>query len=638
MNGTKDNDPMVIDIDKDEPEPVSKPVEAKFENQEEEISPLEPYKKIIRYIDIIWGTEARHVSTPSIPADLSQLPLRAYPSIFSTHIVVAAACSDFSIRLVTLPLSPPPEGVNDSSKIGTDTIEIAGPYSHKDLPSSISVTHTGKNWEGEEAISSRSSSRGARDTTPAGNPWSLLIASTSPTAGGQLLIHQIPILLNSKLPVDNLVPIQKRYLNSGIGCKVVFNPAAYPDERHSNLLITYPGDSVKLYQCFQASTSRNPRGRRGSTATSDSSFSRSSRRGLNGKFLLTLRSPFYQAGQSLSRREHVLDSTWVLSGRAIITLLESGKWGIWDIEGAGPSPDSEPQNLFRGQATSSGISGSMLTNFSLTGLIQQEKEARYSSHSDAQESNSRALAPKTPNTRKIQSDALFKGQSTTPAFPDEYVHGSISVARNYDSDSSRSIAPPDESIVFTYGSQNVVIPSLTAFWRARRIESGVLNSSSASRPITLEKVRLSGGYLVDVAHFPMPSRPSHRHSVLNDTDQRVELPEILIAYGHRMVLLVQPLKESKPERSDDPQSKILTVFGNGYNEDQMLLDRGELDVEGMGRLLDGMNGSALPAASGVATSPVFGMSMGPPPTPTPDSHAGGRRARPATNPMPRTKF
>lgn len=638
VNGTKSSDSMVIDLDDDEPETVSKPAEAQFEDQEEETNPLEPYSKIIRFIDISLGTEARHLSTPTLPIDLSQSAPGTYPPVFSTNMIIAVACSDCSIRLVTLPLSPPPKDVEDSSKSGVRIVGITGPYSHHDLPSSISVTHTGVNTEGDERVGSRSRSRGAASTNPASKPWSFLIASTSPTAGGQLLIHQISLVNGSKIYGDDLIPIQRRHLNTGVGCKVVFNPAAYPAERHSNLLIAYPSGCVKLYQCFQASNSRHPRGRRGSTTTTDSSLSRSSRQVQGGRFLLVLQTPFFQASQAAPRRERVLASNWVLDGRGIIALLESGNWGIWDIEGAGRSLVSGPQSLFRGQANASGISEGGLTNFSLTGLIQPEINAKHSLQSDAQEANPRALASKTPNTRKAQSEALFKGHDRRIATSSEFASGSISIAPIFYPDSPRSTSLPDESIVFAYGSYNVFIPSLSAFWRARVSEKGTLNSSFSSRPITLERVRLPGGPQICVVHLPRPWISSNRRIALNSMSHKAGLPEILVAYGRRLVYLVQPLEEPNPGKADRSHSKALTTIDNRYDEDQMLLDQGELDIGGMDRILDGMNGNALPAASGVQTSSILGESTGPPSTLSQSAQAGRRNIRPGSRPVVRSKL
>ncbi|KAL9625104.1 MAG: hypothetical protein Q9160_000833 [Pyrenula sp. 1 TL-2023] len=636
VNGTRDSNAMAIDLDEEESESSSKPMQASFEDEDEEIDPHEPYQKVIRHVDVNLGAEARHISSPAIPADLSHSPIGAYPSIFSTHMIVAAACADSSIRLVTLPLSLPPKDANPST-IGTDIVQIAGLQSHQDLPSSVSITHTGEHSEGDETARSRSRSQGGANPSSAGKAWSFLIASTSPTAGGQLLVHQIPILPSAKLSADNLIPIQKQYLKSSIGCKVLFNPMAYPAEQHSNLLVLYPSGSVKLYQCFQTLNARNPRSRRGSTTTTDSSTSRTSRQGLNGRFTFLLHSPFLESGQSCPRRERILDSSWVLGGRGIIALLESGKWGVCDIEGVGSSFESGSQNLFQDPANPSGITGAALTNFSLTGKILPETEAG-PPQPDQQEVKPSTLAPKTPNTRKIQSEVLFKGHASKSLASSEYVRGIISVAQNVDLDSPRSNSPPDESILLAYGEHNVAIPSLSAFWRARKSERGTLDSSLSSRLVTVSKVRLLSGHQVDIAHLSKSKRSLNRHSILNGNFSRSEPPEVLVAFSRRIVFLVRPLKEATHTEADKSHSsKIRKSFSDTLNEDQMLLDHGELDIEGMDRVLQGMNGNALPAASGVQTNSVFGMSMAPPPTPTPGTQAAGRALRQGTRSALRSK-
>lgn len=627
---------MVIDVDDEESESNSKPAQALFEAEDEEIDPYEPYQKVIRYVDVKLGVEARHISSPAIPADISHSPAGAYPSIFSTHIIVAAACADCSIRLITLPLSPPAKDASPST-IGIDTVQIAGLQSHQDLPSSVSITHTGEHSEGDETARSRSRSQGGANTSSAGKVWSLLIASTSPTAGGQLLVHQIPILSSAKLSADNLIPIQKQYLKSSIGCKVLFNPVAYPAEQHTNLLVVYPSGSVKIYQCFQPLNARNPRSRRGSTTTTDSSASRISRQGLNGRFVFSLHSPFLESGPSCPRRERILDSSWVLGGHGIIALLESGRWGVWDIEGVGSSFESGSRNLFQDSANTSGITGAALTNFSLTGKILPDIEAG-PPQPDQQESKASTLAPKTPNTRKIQSEVLFKSQASKPTTSSEYVRGIISVAQNMDSDSPRSASPPDESILLAYGDHNVAIPSLSAFWRSRKSERGTLDSSLSSRLVTVSTVRLLGGHQVDIAHISKSKRSPNRHSILNGKFTQSEPPEVLIAFSRRIVFLVRPLKDvTHTETDKSPSSNKRKSFSDALDEDQMLLDHGELDIEGMDRVLEGMNGNALPAASGIQTNSVLAMSMAPPPTPTPGPQASGRGIRHGTRSVVRSK-
>src|SRR5437762_417573 len=124
-NGATSKDSMVIDLDDDEPEPApSTSQPAEFEEQDEEIDPSEPYLKILRSINIPFGTAARHLATPHVPSHVSQTSVGAYPPIYSTHIVVAVACDDLAVRLVLLPLTPPPLKAKDPSLWGIRIVKI----------------------------------------------------------------------------------------------------------------------------------------------------------------------------------------------------------------------------------------------------------------------------------------------------------------------------------------------------------------------------------------------------------------------------------------------------------------------------------------------------------------------------------
>jgi hypothetical protein len=66
INGTNKDEPMVIDLDDDEPS--AKDIlaeEAEFEEEEEEVDTAQPYRNILRFLDIPLGTTALHLAIPS---------------------------------------------------------------------------------------------------------------------------------------------------------------------------------------------------------------------------------------------------------------------------------------------------------------------------------------------------------------------------------------------------------------------------------------------------------------------------------------------------------------------------------------------------------------------------------------------
>ena len=82
------------------------------------------------------------IAVPHIVKDLEQAPPESWPSLYLHRIVVAVACADLSIRLVSASLDPPTPEVQDVSRLDVQTIKIFGPSSHQDYISDIAITHT----------------------------------------------------------------------------------------------------------------------------------------------------------------------------------------------------------------------------------------------------------------------------------------------------------------------------------------------------------------------------------------------------------------------------------------------------------------------------------------------------------------
>jgi hypothetical protein len=604
---------MVIDLDDDVPEPAPSTTQpAEFEEEDEEIDPSEPYLKILRTINIPFGTAARHLAIPHIPSHASQVPAGAYPPIYSTHIIVAVACDDLLVRLVSLPLTPPPQEAKDNSAWGVQIVKI-GPTSHQDLLSSITVTHTSSPADSDDEVDkgkSRSRSRSRLGNTAAipgnlkgGQQWCFMIASTSPTAGGLLLVHQLPSTSDTALSTlpESSVLLQRQYFRSPlIGSMIHFNPSAYPAERHSNILITFPdAGCVKIYQALPDPNSAYSSGRRGSAATMDSATSSSRSFPVSatrpGRLLLTLYTGFIQSSDSVSmaRRKRVLDATWVLGGRAVLVLLEDGEWGVWDVEGAGP-PSASNRNLFRGQDNVCGIQGGALTRFSLKGFITSPVDgAPKTQQAELKDTKSGRLAPMTPHTRKVRSDGLFRGSASrnlSTATPSRFTQGFIRVTEHQTPNLSTTAGPVRESILLSLGNINLSIPSLLALWRAESSGKGSLDSSGTVRLTSFSALQLGGEQQRSVAALPQlpdttPIAPFGPRSG--------RLMDVLISTDNRLIMLVSPISEPQPSAL---VSQGVDVASARTDTDQLLLTQGELDIDGVDRILDSMtsgNGQAL---------------------------------------------
>ena len=649
-NGTASKDSMVIELDDEEPEPAKSTLQpAQFDEEDEEIDPSEPYLKILRTINIPFGTAARHIAIPPIPSQVSQAPVGAYPPVYSTHIVVAIACDDLSVRLVSLPLTPPSPDAKDPSAWGVQIVKI-WPTSHRDSLSSITITHTSAPVDSDDEVDkgkarSRSRSRLGNAAAASGNPkgaeqWYFLIASTSPTAGGLLLVHQLPSTSDSTLSTrpESHVLLQRQYFRSpSIGSVTRFNPSPYPTERHSNILVTFPDSGcVKIYQALPDLNSAYSRGRRGSAATIDSGTSSSRSLPASvarpGKLLLTLYASFIESSESAlpTRRKRILDAAWVLGGRAVLVLLEDGEWGVWDVEGVGP-PSAANKNLFRGQDNVCGIQGGALTRFSFKGFITPPAdETPNTQQAEAKDTKSGRLAPMTPHTRKARSDGLFRGSasrnlSTTPS---RFTRGCINVTEHQPANSSATATPVGESILLSFGNTNLWVPSLLSLWRAVSSGKGSLESSGTARPSPFTALQLGGEQQRSVV--ALPHSPSTTPRALFGLGSG-RLTDVLISTEHRLIMLVSPISE---QQASAPTSQGVGVASAKTDTDQLLLTQGDLDIDGVDRILDTMTNGTSQVAARVGKSVGFELDddgdvvdMG---TPTPKSH--GRRAHAGATP------
>ena len=630
VNGSSKEDAMVLDSDDDEAAADGVSSTEDFEIDEEENDTSEPYHKVIRHIDVHFGTCARHIAVPPTPADIRDSTPGAFPPMLLSNIVVAATCNDGSIRLVTLPLLPPLPSVDETSYPALQQVTIAGANSHQEIPSSIALTHSAISGTFEalrESSKTRSRSRNRstedKDTSKITNhgdrAWCFMLVSISTTAGGLLLTHQIPLTSNTQLSLlaQDLHPIQR--CNLGFPCsssRVVFNPSAFPADRHSTLLVSAADATcVKLYQIHTDSRSDHYRARRNSTATDDSATSgqRTSSRGSrpNGRFLITLYPGFARSSGSsdLQRRKRILDVAWVCSGRGAIALLEDGEWGIWDLEGAGPG--SGATTLIRGQSSMSGIQGGALTKFAFSGWVTStSKGLPKSQAADVGDGKGNKLAPMTPHTRKVRIEGLFRG-GELPVGPEKVTspatRGHVSVTEHAPS-TAPTISSGDESLVLAHDSIINYIPSLQALWRAKSCSKGTFDSVDSICLWPVQDLSLHQERLVGVAELgPCPSTSSK----LSFGSKSREAPDILIVAEHRLILYASTVTQSTPAEASE--TRLSLRFGKaqapalGKPPDQALLGRGQLDLEGMDRILEGMthsngavNGHKVPVGKSVA--------------------------------------
>ena len=558
---------MLIDSDEEAPYQDN----PDFEEDDGDFDVSEPYEPIIQMLDLPLGVEVLHLAFPHLPADAQRSGLDSLPVLFSQKLVLAVACSDSSVRVISIPLLPPsPQGKNrpdlrdkasnleaGKSVFGEQMILLSNGTTHRSIPKGVSISMTSTPPEDldEDEVSSQSPDLGrnvsrsasrSRSTHRLGDyQWDLLIASHSADLSGLLLIHRIPILAGEAgLSPDLHIPWRTQYLASPT-VSVHFNSALYPASRHSQLLIAEAKGVVRILDCLPQS------------------------RAAESSWRLSLYTDFETLQGSTSRRKLVLDAQWVLGGKAILALLADGKWGVWDLENAGLKP-TEGANLPRSTPIES------LTKFALEGWVGDSLKSRtLLKSSSAKTENRSKLAPMTPGTRKMKQQALFTESTSQPDGP---VRGGLSVSPVKDASNSRA---DDEAVLAWHGSTIAVIPSLFIHWQNKARGSGNLFGKGAKgEPRMISNIQLGGESCKKASLMP-----SHHPS--GSAKDEATPPEILVTGDHRLVIVAPPLVE--PQLPFPAPSPLLSS-----TTDQQLLSRGDLDVNGMDRLLAGMSDSTTP--------------------------------------------
>ena len=580
VNGSGKNKGSITISDSEEEEEL--PIEqAQFEDEAEEFDPEAPYSNIIRSIDVSLGTRVLHISVPATTSFAPHKSPESSPSLLAQKLVVAVACGDCTVRAITLPLTPP---ASAETRFQEEVTTLSG---QEDISNCLSITFTSvmdqrDSNEVEEATDdkqihrqtrSQTQQQGSRKASSGSRPrksdqWDLLLATHSPAASGLLTVYRLRVR-GDTLSKTLDAPIQRRYLSSP-ATALRFNSALYPSQRHSLLLVQDSKGLVRLYSCVSPTKRRPSRSRSSSTYTQDASAP-------EGQWLLTLYPPFEMSSLTTPGRKEVLDSQWVLGGRAVMVLLADGQWGVWDIEGVGPGVE---QSLMRGSSVPIAITGGGLTPFALSGHLSAGGSAgtgRAISAPKARSEPNSKLAPMTPATRRVQEKRLFDGPPASANLVKTNTRqGKIVVLQK-----SGSLQDPssDETIVFWHGDTLSTIPSLLSYWRNR--SSGTLENSLRHRIVPIERPRLFGQRQLDVDVLPQS---------FNAVDGS---PDLLVLAEHKLIILTEKLKEQEQisdlviqQNGDDV---TMLEAGSDTEIDQRLLSEGKLGIEGVDRMLDGIS-------------------------------------------------
>lgn len=612
VNGAGKDAVIIIDSDDEEPSDRTNfaQEEAQYESEEEELDLSQPAPSIIQSLDVELGSPVFHIATP----DLKSSSADSQPKIFNEKIVFSATCADNSVRIVSIPLNPPSDS-QEAESSRKQILDIRGHNGHQDIPNAITMTWTSRydtsidesgfmELEGEEE-STQSPRISRRKSNPAqllsrmrpkaalenNEDWDILIASHSPELTGLLRVYRIPLQFDGREQImasEPILPYQTLFLTTP-ATHVSFSPASYPSFRHSRLLIVQPKGFLRIYDPLAPTANQQ--------GAWIAQFSTS--------FTGTRQGDIYAA--PLAQRKNILDAQWTTGGRNVFALLSDGEWGIWDIDQSGPKTSKPSQELSAARPLNSfALHGYLSSASAVSGTSQTSNRARASGASISASTTATArsaLAPMTPNTRRIKEDKLFRGQASgltttasSPTSPHVLPRGGLSVR----SAASSSGGIPEDSVVLWYGSEAFRIPSLAHFW-ARSTAGGDGSSKGSGGTLfgpglaRLDGLDLLGEIIQNVDQFESDTAAAALRGNTASTAAR----DVLIVTDHRLLVLSSTsLATAVAVPAGDAQDIGGGLFDRARAADdestrgieQSLLKRGELDLGGMHRLLDGMAG------------------------------------------------
>jgi hypothetical protein len=487
-----------------------------FEDEEDEIDPDCPYPSLIQDVDVQIDVEALHLAVPALPT-----PSLSRDDTLRKHGAVVIGCSDGSLRVLSFDLSPPTSA--GKTRYIKEIISGQVIFPHPEGPC---TALTAKIIPAEHSNDEK-------------QPASILLVST---VSDILRLYQFDVFEDLSTSEQDA---QVRVATLPHRAKqVAFHPSASSTE----LLVVDTSGAVRIYDPFAPPLPSQDI----ENATPET-----------GRWSISLTTSYQHRDGGLPRRKQILEAQWVLSGKAILALLEDGEWGIWDC-------------------TASSAANKAMGDFALHGFLGT------STNTDAslgrQQKSSSRLAPMTPNTRKTKAETFFGG---APKAPGAAAQGGISV-----STSSIRASQTDESVVLWYNGDIYSIPSLQQFWQ-RSTNSSNNNFGSLYAPglTHITDINLMHESITAISQFAASAANS---GVGHMNTQR----DLLVAGEHRLIV-AQTLRPITPARQLFQQF----IPERPASRDQRMLDAGELRIGGLDRMLDSMeNGDARPRRVGFAAS------------------------------------
>ena len=258
--------------------------------------------------------------------------------------------------------------------------------------------------------------------------------------------------------------------------------------------------------------------------------------------------------QALVHHRKILDAKWILAGKGILALLEDGQWGIWEAAGSTKA-------------------GRSVESFAVEGFLGPT-----ATHESAEPSRplkgSSKLAPMTPNTRKAKAEQLFTGAAKVPGTA---ARGGVSV-----SPISSYTGQSDESIAMWYNSDVYSITSIQQFWQRSTTSGGSIGSLYSPGLAHLTDIDIMNENITSIAHFANKSSSAGIGQMNTQRD--------LLISAEYQAIVQQTIQPPTPAR------QLFQAAERPANQDQQMLDAGNLDLDGMDRMLDNITSGIQPVA------------------------------------------
>ncbi|KAK4122030.1 hypothetical protein N657DRAFT_104445 [Parathielavia appendiculata] len=478
---------MVIDSDDEAPGSASA-----FDNKPEfqdNTTAEDSVPEIVQTLDLALGTAVLNLAVLPMPSCAAEDAAWNGANILRTKMVFAVTCATTDVYVVTLPLTPPsheskarPElrksllAGNAGTGVWGETLTLLAGQSHPCGGLALTLV--------KQRAGSRSRSL-ERSVAQASSVTRAIVAAHSREASGTLRLWDVA--LDAKPgTINRLEPFQTEYLPSPLSA-MSFNPTHL-----TQLLTVTSAHAVRIYDYATAALP--------SDDASEGPFP------AQGSWLLSLYPPFVRGPSMSTARKPIVGAEWIAHGRAILTLLADGQWGIWDIDGASPS-SSGSGGLF--SKANAGLRGSAITTFCVCGHLEGTSPLRNPATQKLPAPGSAGeFVPMTPHTRR---DAIVSAITSGPERL-AAVRGGIVVARL----TPQATGPGEESAVLWLGGADPVvsvIPVISRFWdsQLRRAVGGGVNLWSGAQPTRMLRLTdlgtgLFGERCIGAAALPKRNR------------------------------------------------------------------------------------------------------------------------------------